>query len=63
MHPGAACPVMSHLEALIERLRAEQDRLIRDAEAKGDTPSRHLLQQIGDLEDRIRAVEALIEDR
>jgi hypothetical protein len=54
---------MSHLEALIERLRAEQDRLIRDAEAKGDTPSRHLLQQIGDLEDRIRAVEALIEDR
>jgi hypothetical protein len=54
---------MSHLEALIERLRAEQDRLIRDAEAKGDIPSRHLLQQIGDLEDRIRAVETLIEDR
>ena len=54
---------MSNLKALIERLRAEQDRLIRETEAKGKNPCRHQLQRIGDLENRIRAVEALAEDR
>lgn len=54
---------MSNLEALIERLRAEQDRLIRETEAKAGIPCRHRLQRIGDLENRIRAIEALTEDR
>jgi hypothetical protein len=54
---------MSDLEALIERLRAEQHMLVLEAETSGPFLCRATLQRIADLESRIGAVEALIEDR
>jgi hypothetical protein len=54
---------MSDLEALIERLRAEQHALVQEAEAGSALPSRRLLQRIAELENMIQSVEALIEDR
>lgn len=54
---------MSDLEALIERLRAEQHFLVLEAEAGEPLPSRGVLQRIADFEAKIQSVEALIEDR
>lgn len=54
---------MSDLHALIERLRAEQHRLISDFEVRGASPDGSDLDRIASLERRILAVEALIEDR
>lgn len=54
---------MSDLEALIERLRAEQHFLVLEAEANGPLPSKSVLQRIADFETKIHSVEALIEDR
>ncbi|MET3694604.1 hypothetical protein [Methylobacterium goesingense] len=54
---------MSDLEALIERLRAEQHTLVLEAERGRPPPNRGDLQRIADFEIKIQAVEALIEDR
>ena len=54
---------MSDLEALIERLRAEQHILVLEAEAHGPRPCRHVLQRIAEFEAKIQSIEALIEDR
>ena len=60
---GGASPHMADLDALLERLRAEQHDLIREADDAGSPPSRLVLQRIAELESTIRSVESLIEDR
>lgn len=54
---------MSDMEALIERLRAEQNFLALEAKEDGFLPSKGVLQQIADLETKIHAIEAVMEDR
>ena len=60
---GRAFHRMSDLEALIERLRAEQHFLVLEAKGNRPLPGKGILQRIADLETKIQAVEALIEDR
>lgn len=54
---------MLDLEAVIERLRAEQNFLALEAKGSGFLPSKCVLQQIADLETKIYAIEAVMEDR
>jgi hypothetical protein len=54
---------MSDLEALIERLRAEQHFLVLEARGSRPPSGKSILQRIADLETKIQAVEALIEGR
>lgn len=60
---GDASRHMADLDALLERLRAEQHDLMRGSDEDGWLPCRLVLQRIADLESAIRSVEALIEDR
>ncbi|KQP86571.1 hypothetical protein ASF60_21405 [Methylobacterium sp. Leaf113] len=55
--------VTSELEAVVARLRAEQDVLLLDAEADERPPCQAVLQRIVELETKIQSVEDLIEDR
>lgn len=54
---------MSDLKALIERLRAEQNFLALEAKGSGFLPGKGVLQQIAELETKIHAIEAVMEDR